>query len=60
MNENDFLNRLAEALNTLDTEELAYLVAWNDGLLQDEESHRARTAVLDAALNAAFELSENN
>ena len=59
MNENDFLNRLAEALNTQDTDELQNLVAWNDGLLQDQESHRARNAVLEAALNAAFELSEN-
>ena len=58
MTENEFLHRLAEALNTGDVGDLHFLQSWNDGLLQDEESHQARAAVIIAALNAAYELEQ--
>lgn len=58
MTENDFLNRLAEALNNGDIGDLHHLQSWNDGLLQDEESHQARAAIINAATNAAYELEQ--
>ena len=55
---NDLLNAAATALNEGDTETLEMLQSISSGWLQDDESQNAQSKLLDAMLEAAYQLDE--